>query len=387
MPAELSYVLITPYTLRKGRYGAILARLLSRTSLDLSAAQILAPDEAFTEAYAALKERNHAASGACACAAKGAAAYIRKHFMPVNGKKQRVMLLVLEGENAVEEVKRVVGPLRKDLPSDAETVRDSFADMIFSEDGTLLHCEPAVLIPSDEASARSELELLAAFAAESPNIVENIVKNDDSSERTLVILKPENWRRPSTRPGAIMDIFTRTGLRLVGCKMHRISIAEALNFYGPVQEALRSKLAPKIAEKARTHLEEKFGLKLREEGMEMLTSSVGRDFADNEFYSIVEFMSGSRPESCPDSDRAKPGKAKCMVLIYEGVEPVRKIREVLGPTDSAKAPGGTVRGEFGTNMMVNAAHASDSQESFLRESAILNAGCNQLADFIRKHLA
>ena len=75
-----------------------------------------------------------------------------------------------------------------------------------------------------------------------------------------------------------------------------------------------------------------------------------------------------------------------MVLIYEGVEPVRKIREVLGPTDSAKAPGGTVRGEFGTNMMVNAAHASDSPESYERESKVIKIERNNMAAIIQDYL-
>ena len=37
-----------------------------------------------------------------------------------------------------------------------------------------------------------------------------------------------------------------------------MSVNDALEFYGPVQNALRSKLAPKIAERARHLLEENF---------------------------------------------------------------------------------------------------------------------------------
>jgi nucleoside-diphosphate kinase len=35
----------------------------------------------------------------------------------------------------------------------------------------------------------------------------------------------------------------------------------------------------------------------------------------------------------------------------------------LGPTDSRKAPKGTIRGDFGTEMMRNVVHASDSVEN------------------------
>ena len=40
-----------------------------------------------------------------------------------------------------------------------------------------------------------------------------------------------------------------------------------------------------------------------------------------------------------------------------------KVRELLGPTDSRKAPKGTLRGDLGTNSMLNIAHASDSPEN------------------------
>ena len=42
---------------------------------------------------------------------------------------------------------------------------------------------------------------------------------------------------------------------------------------------------------------------------------------------------------------------------------VARVRELLGPTDSRKAPKGTIRGDFGTDMMRNMVHASDSDEN------------------------
>jgi nucleoside diphosphate kinase len=64
------------------------------------------------------------------------------------------------------------------------------------------------------------------------------------------------------------------------------------------------------------------------------------------------------------------------------VDAVRKIREVLGPTDPAKAPPGSIRKEFGQNIMINAAHASDSVENAEREMAIIRAGENNFKPLI-----
>jgi len=70
--------------------------------------------------------------------------------------------------------------------------------------------------------------------------------------------------------------------------------------------------------------------------------------ADRPFFpEIVEFMS-SRP---------------VLALILNGPDAVAKVRELLGPTDSRKAPKGTLRGDLGTNSMLNIAHASDSPEN------------------------
>ena len=57
-------------------------------------------------------------------------------------------------------------------------------------------------------------------------------------------------------------------------------------------------------------------------------------------------------------------------------EPCGKIRDVLGPTDPSKAPPGSIRREFGQTIMVNAAHASDSEENARREMGIVNVGEN-----------
>jgi nucleoside diphosphate kinase len=63
---------------------------------------------------------------------------------------------------------------------------------------------------------------------------------------------------------------------------------------------------------------------------------------------------------------------------------VGKIRDVLGPTDPSKAPPGSIRREFGQTIMINAAHASDSEENARREMGIVNVGDNTFRQIIEK---
>jgi len=48
-----------------------------------------------------------------------------------------------------------------------------------------------------------------------------------------------------------------------------------------------------------------------------------------------------------------------------------QIRERLGVTDPAQAEAGTIRSDFGQNILQNAAHASDSIPSAIRERKII----------------
>jgi nucleoside-diphosphate kinase len=74
--------------------------------------------------------------------------------------------------------------------------------------------------------------------------------------------------------------------------------------------------------------------------------------ADKPFFpEIVSFMSS----------------APVMALVLEGEGVIQKVRDLLGPTDSAAAPKGTIRGDFGTDKMKNMVHASDSPEAAAAE--------------------
>lgn len=49
-----------------------------------------------------------------------------------------------------------------------------------------------------------------------------------------------------------------------------------------------------------------------------------------------------------------------IALALAGEGAVNHVRALLGPTDSKKAAKGTIRGDFGVDVMVNVCHASDS---------------------------
>ena len=203
----------------------------------------------------------------------------------------------------------------------------------------------------------------------------------------MVLIKPDNFRFPTGRPGNVIDFFSRTGLYIVGIKVHRMSVAQAEEFYGPVREVLRTRLKDVVAGRARTALEKELGIKIPPAVEARLGEVVGPVFGDSQFENIVKFMSGRAPSECDAAQREKPGTEKCIAIVYEGVEAVRKIRDVLGPTDPSKAPPGSIRREFGQTVMVNAAHASDSEENAQREINIVDVAENGFSAVVEEFLS
>ncbi|MDR0316271.1 MAG: nucleoside-diphosphate kinase [Treponema sp.] len=388
MNNELSYVLVTPYTIAKSRTGGVISRLLSRTNLELVGAQMFAPNETFAIEYAT-SLRTRAPQNQIMLLAD----YVERNLVPSGGRPHRTLLLLFRGENPCEQLLDACGHIyTQHVEVDAlsgETIRDTYADLIFSKDkpDQVSYFEPAVLTPRQQPDADQDLAFMARFLEGKENIIHNITYPDPSKiEQTLVIIKPDNWAHNSSRPGTIIDMFSRTGLRIIGIKIHRFSLAEALDFYGPVEMALKEKLASSYGKRARDILEREFNFSLSDESENILTSGFGIECAKDQFAQIIEFMSGKRPDSCLPEEMNKPGNVKCMILIYEGENAVKKIRDVLGPTDPLKAPSGTVRREFGSNVMVNTAHASDSVESYEREKTIIRTSHNSLGSTITEYL-
>jgi nucleoside-diphosphate kinase len=119
-------------------------------------------------------------------------------------------------------------------------------------------------------------------------------------ERTLIIFKPDCMEQRHV--GNVIGRFEQVGFTIVGCKLMR--------------------LAPAILREHYAHV------------------------ADRPFYPMLEAFMSSRP---------------VIVMALEGEDVVQRVRDLLGPTDSRKAAKGTIRGDFGTDVTVNVAHASDSE--------------------------
>ncbi|MEM9227069.1 MAG: nucleoside-diphosphate kinase [Verrucomicrobiota bacterium] len=125
-------------------------------------------------------------------------------------------------------------------------------------------------------------------------------------EKTLIILKPDCMERKLW--GTVLDRFAKVGLDIAACKMIRLDEAMLKEHYAHI--------------------------------------------ADRPFFpEIAEFM-GSQP---------------VIVMILVGRDAIARVRGILGPTDSATAPAGTIRGDMGTDRMLNLVHASDSPEAAAAE--------------------
>jgi len=386
MPQQLAYVIITPYSLYKSRTGGILTRLISRTGLDLAAMRMLAPSTGLVNDYAETIVSAHDPQDRKI--QELLRQYVVQNFSPdaKTGRRRRVMALLFRGEDAVKKVRAVVGNLSPERRV-GETIRDTYGDLISDDNGQIRYFEPAVLAAPNVEEADAKLKLWARHSDKDGGVLENVINYQpgDTGERTLVIIKPDNFRFPTGRPGNVIDFFSRAGLFIVGIKVHRMSVAQAMEFYGPVREVLRTKLKDVVGSKAKTALEKEFGFKIPAAEEKQLGEILCPSFGDNQFENIIRFMSGHAPSELPKESWAQPGTEKSVALVYEGMNAVAKIRDVLGPTDPSKAPPGSIRREFGSNIMVNAAHASDSADNARREMGIVNVGENNFRQIIEEH--
>src|SRR6202451_4531085 len=385
MPQQLAYVILTPYSLYKSRNGGILSRLISRTGLDLAAMRMFAPSAEVVKQYA------ETIVSAQDTQDRKIQELLRDYVLenlspdPKTGRRRRVMVLVFRGDDAVRKVRSVVGNLSPDRRG-GETIRDTYSDLITDDKGNVRYFEPAVLAAPSAGEAYIKPKIWARYSDSDGGILENVIgySPNESGERTLVLIKPDNFKFATGRPGNVIDFLSRTGLYIIGIKVHRMSVAQAAEFYGPVRDVLRTKLKDVVASRAKAVLEKEFGFKIGASEEKQFGDILGPAFGDNQFDNIVKFMSGHSPGEC-DAEMAKqPGTEKCIALIYEGVEAIGKIRDVLGPTDPSKAPPGSVRREFGSNIMVNAAHASDSPENAKREFGIVKPGENNFKQVVEE---
>jgi nucleoside diphosphate kinase len=383
---ELSYVVITPYSIRKSRTGGIVSRVLSRSGLELAGARMFAPSRELVEEFAAASitkcDDRHRRTQELLHD------YILKKFSPnAENVRQRVLLLVLKGDDALLQTRTVIGHIVHERVR-GETIRDTYGDY-FVEDGQVVYFEPAVLTAQNEEMARRHLAIWAKYSDADGGMLDNCIPYPAGVdvEKTLVLVKPDNFQFPNARLGGVIDLFSRTGLSIIGFKVHYMSVAEAEEFYRPVRSVIIEKLKEPSGKRARLAIEEEFGVPIDAVAERQLGELIGPIAGRDRWESIVHFMAGTRPSQCPPEKRSTPGSRKCVALVYQGVDAVSRIREVLGPTDPSKAPFGTIRREFGETIMVNAAHASDSPENAKREMDIIRIAENNLSSLIQAHLS
>src|SRR6185295_19297661 len=251
MPQELAYVIITPYSLHKSRTGGILARLMSRTSLELAAARIFAPSPELIQEYSkAIVSANDPQDRRIQELIRD---YIVQNFSPdpKTKRRRRVMVLVFQGQDAVRKIRSVVGNIGPDRRS-GETIRDTYGDLILDEHGEVRYFEPAVLAAPNAEEAAHKLRLWGRYSDSDGGLLQDTIAYPpgEKPEQTLVLIKPDNFRYQTGRPGNVIDFFSRTGLYIVAIKVQRMSTAEAMEFYGPVKDILRTKLNDIVGAKA-----------------------------------------------------------------------------------------------------------------------------------------
>ncbi len=385
MAKEIAFVILDPYTLSKSRTGGVIARYLARTQLDLVAARMFAPSQELVDLHAEVMATSNAYSEETRDLLVD---YVRQNLSPDpdTGLAKRAMLLLFEGENAIQRIWDATGPVELDPLKSGLTVRDTFGDYIRDASGKVTYFEPAVLVASSEARSKDVLRLWAEFSERCGGVIEKTVDADASQgEKTLVMLKPDNFLAHSSRPGSIVDMLSQADLKIIGVKKFYMSVAQSELFYGPVKEVLLDKFEEIGAGRLESAITSEFGFGVDADTIHNLCVALAPLFADSEFENITEYITGYRPSDCTEADKAKMGKREAFALVYTGKDAISKIRRILGATDPAKAEPGSIRREFGANIRENAAHASDSVENAEREIEIINMGEDTIAPWVAKY--
>src|SRR5438093_2985830 len=170
---ELSYAIITPYSMRKSRTGGIVGRLISRTGLDLVGGRMFAPSPELAKRYAETivteTDARHRATQELI------RDYVLKNFIgSVNGQRARLLFLIFRGPDAVERIRRTVGHIVHERTS-GETIRDTYGDYITDGSGKVTYFEPGVLTAFDPEAVERDLKLWAEFSDSDGGIVDYAV--------------------------------------------------------------------------------------------------------------------------------------------------------------------------------------------------------------------
>lgn len=130
------------------------------------------------------------------------------------------------------------------------------------------------------------------------------------NEQTLIVVKPDAFERKLT--GTILSRFELKGFIIKELKSYIFTKEKAEEFYS-------------------AHKDKPF------------------------FNELVSFISSSTVVAC----------------ILEGENAINIVRLMIGSTRSFEAQPGTIRGDYGIGITKNIIHASDSYESFIKESTVI----------------
>ncbi len=386
MAKELTYVLINPYTIRKSRTGGVINRLLSWGRLNLVAARMFAPNRKLIEEYAEAVMISRREEEKNTKIIKEIKNYLFTNYLrrEESDFSPRVMLLLFEGDNVIKELKRVVGHITK--ISIGETIRGTYGDYI-ERDGKIAYFEPAVLIGSDKGGIKQELKIWARYSNTNGGVLKKIISHPSQTklEKTLVLIKPDSFQELSSKVGNIIDRFSQTGLFIVGAKVIHMGVREAEEFYAPIKERLAEKMKGKLLKEIRSSLQNSLDFKLPPGIEEGIAEELKSYKTEHEFKKIIKFMTGIDPTEIFEEEEKEKVKEKCLALVYQGENAITKIRKVLGETNPKEAAPGTVRKDFGLDIIKNGAHASDSSLSAEREMRIIQIEKDDIPEIVERH--
>jgi len=131
-----------------------------------------------------------------------------------------------------------------------------------------------------------------------------------SAEQTLIVIKPDAVKRRLC--GTILSRFEQKGFEIKSVKSFDFTSKKAEEFYSPHKD---------------------------------------RDF----FKELVRFITSGMVIAC----------------VLKGPHAINTVRSMIGTTKSFESAPGTIRGDFGLGITDNIVHASDSHESFIKESRVI----------------
>jgi nucleoside diphosphate kinase len=388
MREELAYVLLTPYSILKSRTGGVLGRLMTLRPIELVATRMLSPSLQFVDALV----QTFQDSGLDPKVIDLLSNYCRTSLGPNNKLRlpNRLLLLLFRGRNATAVLNREIGEYT--VATHGDTLRGTYGDYLEHKDGRPLYFEPGLINAPNEETSRRQLEVLSQYADADGGVFNGDLPDvpKESDETTLVLIKPDSFRKASGRPGQIIDMFSRAGCYLVAMEMVRMSIAQAEEFFAPMKEQYRNRAQQRLESLLRAILPDKLGFRPSNPAISDIASFLQQDQARHQFNEIIKFMTGLDPALVGDpEERKQPSRTRSMALLYRGENAVSKVRAILGPTDPRSADRGTVSGEFGSDLLRNAAHASASVADADRERKILGIfpdGPSRIVPLIQAYL-